>query len=122
MLVVIIFLPVPGVIRIKWSSEKIAALVHVVLLTELFGARFGVVVARTQRRKPIEGRERLGGRALFAAILRDRRTMVDRLCRNNFTDLKTRLAERVLLQLKSAHALPTLRGIRPNGHRFTFRL
>jgi hypothetical protein len=85
-------------IAIIRPTKYITALSHPIRLAELFGTRFGVVMAIAQGRKVIEGRERLCGRTLFAAVLRDRRAMVDRGRRHNFTDLKARLTQRIALK------------------------
>jgi len=54
---------VPRMVAVQRPAENVTALSHPIRLTELFGARFGVVMARAQRGELIEGRKCLGGRS-----------------------------------------------------------
>jgi hypothetical protein len=73
------FFQVPGMTGIERATKHVTAFVHVVF-TALFGVGFSVVVALAQRGELIESRERLGGRTLFSAALRDWDAVIDDDC------------------------------------------
>jgi hypothetical protein len=87
-------LPIPSVIGVVWPAKYIAAFAHVVL-AELFGARFRIVMRRAQAGELIEGWERLQDQVLFPAAFRDWIAMVDHLGRNDLTSLQTSFAQRM---------------------------
>lgn len=65
------------VIRIVRPTRNITTTAPVVIFTKLLGARLFIVMARTQRGKLVQGREALCGAALFAAVFRDRNSVVN---------------------------------------------
>jgi hypothetical protein len=95
---------------------------HPIIIAELFGARFYIVVRRTQTGEPIERRECLHHRALFATAFRNGNAVVDDFGRRDLAILKAGLAERTLLELYQPEPFPAPRRIWPLRHLATFRL
>jgi hypothetical protein len=86
-----------GIVRI---AKDVTAFMHEIL-AKLLGARFCIVVGRTQRSQLIESRKCLAT-ASFATVFRDWDAMVADFRRCNFANLQTGFAQRMRPQFKSA--------------------